>query len=542
MKIQSFFYFLLSVLLTYIVFLIPMGCANPVGTLTGGAKDITPPKIDSLKSTPNPSINFNEKEIILTFDEWLKLEDAFNQIVVSPPLDNRLDIKLKGKSVRINIDEKDTLKENTTYIINFGTAIKDLTESNVPPNLKYVFSTGDVIDSLETRGQVFDVVSGKGEPNVLVMLYKNLEDSIVRKEKPYYFAKTDKDGNFKIEYLKAGTYKAVALIDNNFNYLFDLPNEKIGFMEEPIVVTDTSNLILSFKIFEEEPPLIITDQELRQLGVIKLIFNKEPDDVQADLSDFNGFSHMDFSKDTMLIWYTETDSSLQKSIPLFLEKEEFYDTITFKIPVKKDALALAVLTKSKNINLSPKDSFIMEFGLPISELDTSLFSITEDSVNYVGLKNMVITEDPRKVRFDFERKEEKTYEFTILPNAIKDIFGNTTDTLVKTVKALPLSEFGDMSIKVEFPDSTIQYIVSLLDSKGQEIGEFQVADVASFDMKFTTLPSGAYKVKVIEDTNANGRRDSGSYDEKRQPERIYEKQLEELKKSWELETVVKVVF
>ena len=88
-----------------------MGCANPVGTLTGGNKDETPPKIVPSKSTPNPSLNFNAKEIELTFDEWVKLNDVFNQVVVSPPMDQRLDIKLKGKTVKIKIAETDTLKE-----------------------------------------------------------------------------------------------------------------------------------------------------------------------------------------------------------------------------------------------------------------------------------------------------------------------------------------------------------------------------------------------------------------------------------------------
>lgn len=520
-----------------------MGCANPVGTLTGGAKDETPPKIDTLKSTPNPSLNFNNREIRLAFDEWVKLQDAFNQVVVSPPLDERLEVKLKGKTVIATISENDTLKTNTTYIINFGDSVRDLTEGNIPPNLKFVFSTGPEIDSLTAQGKIFDVESGKGEQGVLVMLYKSDVDSIVRTEKPYYFAKTDKEGNFKIEYLKAGIYKAFALVDNNFNYLFDLPNEKIGFLEEPVVVTDTSVLNFSIKIFEEEPPLVVIDQELRQQGVVKLIFNKEPDDVKADLTDaFTEFSYVDYSKDTMLIWYTETDSSLQRTIRISHEKEAFFDTLEFKVPELKKEQVFYPISTSKTIELSPIDSFVMEFSLPVGELDTSLILIKEDSLDYIGEKNLILTENPRKVHFKFNGNAEKKYEFTILPNAIKDVYGHNLDTLTKTVKLLPLSEFGDLNLEVNLPDSSIQYIIQLLDGKGNEVDEFEVKDTSLFTQQFKTLPSGSYKVKVIEDINANGRRDSGNYDEKRQPERLFEKQLDELRKNWELESEVKVVF
>ncbi len=544
MKIQSVFLYLLILLLGYAIFIIPMGCANPSTRLTGGPKDEQPPRIDSLKSTPNPSINFDQKLIELTFDEWIKLEDAFNQVVVSPPLNQRLDVKLKGKTVRIEIDEKDTLRENTTYIINFGNAVKDLTENNIPPNLKFVFSTGNEIDSLEASGKIFDVTSGKGEPDVLVMLYENLADTVVRTEKPYYFAKTDKSGNFNLEYLKPGTYKAFALVDNNFNYLFDLPNEKIGFLDEPIIVTDTSITDFTMKIFEEEPPLLITDQELRSQGVIKLLFNKSPKEVELDYSDaFQENIYQDIVDDTLIIWYTELDSSLQREIRVALPRDEFYDTIQFEIPTKKrKSVTLNTLKPLKEQDLSIKDSFDIKFNLPIAEWDTSLIQVTRDSLPYSGKLEIRIPENPRDLQLHFDNEEDKKYEFTLLPGAIKDIFGNTNDTLIQKIHVLPMDEFGDLNLTVVFPDSSINYIVELITRNNESLFEFKASQQSSIQQTFKTLPSGTYKIKVIEDANGNGRRDSGNYDEKRQPERIFEKTLDELRKNWELELEVTVVF
>ncbi|MCB0640491.1 MAG: carboxypeptidase regulatory-like domain-containing protein, partial [Phaeodactylibacter sp.] len=108
----------------------------------------------------------------------------------------------KYKTVLFEFDENEELRENATYIINFGDAIKDFTEGNIAP-IRFIFSTGDYIDSLEVKGRVVDAVSGEPVSDVLVMLYDNLNDTVVRTERPFYFSRTDKAGQFKIENVKA---------------------------------------------------------------------------------------------------------------------------------------------------------------------------------------------------------------------------------------------------------------------------------------------------------------------------------------------------
>src|SRR5690606_26405681 len=95
-------------------------CASP-GSIQGGPRDETPPSVDSLRSTPTPQTNFSPQEIMISFDEWVKLEDPFNQIFISPPLEQRPEYNLKGRSLIINFHEEEELQENTTYIINLGT-------------------------------------------------------------------------------------------------------------------------------------------------------------------------------------------------------------------------------------------------------------------------------------------------------------------------------------------------------------------------------------------------------------------------------------
>ena len=237
-----------SFFITTVLLLTLIGCANQ-GTLSGGKKDTTPPIIDSLKSTSNYQTNFKKQTIELTFNEWLQLNDVFKQVVVSPPLREKFDVSLKKKTVRFEFDEKEILRENATYTINFGTAVQDLTERNPVEDLRFVFSTGDFIDSLEVTGQVVEAFDKKPVKDVLVMLYDNLSDTVVRKEKPFYFAKTDEGGNFSIKNVRADTFKVFALIDGNANYLFDNVSEKIGFLKEPIVVTDSTKVDLTLQMF-----------------------------------------------------------------------------------------------------------------------------------------------------------------------------------------------------------------------------------------------------------------------------------------------------
>jgi len=200
----------------------------------GGPKDEDAPRV--LSSSPaNYSLNFDKKKIEIAFNEFLVLKDINQQLVVSPPLKEKPIVRLKNKSILIELESE--LRENTTYTINFGEAITDLNEGNILVNYEFVFSTGDYLDSLSVGGRLlnaFDLKPSK-EP-VHIMLYDDLSDSIVFKEIPIYIGKTDMEGNFRINNLKADSFKIFALKDANNNVLFDPPNENIAFLEEVLNV------------------------------------------------------------------------------------------------------------------------------------------------------------------------------------------------------------------------------------------------------------------------------------------------------------------
>ena len=194
-------------------------CANPIAP-TGGPRDETPPQLDTSQSTTNYQTNFEKQTIELTFDEWVNLNDVFNQVVVSPPLDNRPEVRIKKKTILFEFAEEEVLRDSATYTINFGEAIKDLTEGNPADNLRFVFSTGDFIDSLSVQGRIVDARTGEPVEGVLFNMYDELQDTVVRTRRPFYFAKTNKEGQFRVENVKSDTFKLFALKDANLNYLF----------------------------------------------------------------------------------------------------------------------------------------------------------------------------------------------------------------------------------------------------------------------------------------------------------------------------------
>lgn len=212
-----------------VVFLFSLisSCAN-MGMPEGGPKDEAPPKV--VESEPaNFSTHFKAQKIIITFDEYIVLKNLAQVLIISPPLPEKPDIKLKGKKLYIELNNE--LADSTTYTLNFGDAIVDNNEGNVMQNFQFVFATGDKLDSLSISGKINNAFTKLAEPEVLIMVYSNLADTMPMKVIPEYVARSLADGSFSINNMRSATYKLFALRDANNNYLFDQPNEAIAFLD-----------------------------------------------------------------------------------------------------------------------------------------------------------------------------------------------------------------------------------------------------------------------------------------------------------------------
>ena len=133
-------------------------CAQIVAP-TGGERDKIPPIITSSKPE-NKAINFAQKEISIQFNEWLApLTNAKTQVIISPSVEPFPKIDIMKNELSIKFKEG-ILQPNTTYSIFFGDNLKDNNEGNVLPNYKYIFSTGNYIDSLTVKGKI-NTTTGK---------------------------------------------------------------------------------------------------------------------------------------------------------------------------------------------------------------------------------------------------------------------------------------------------------------------------------------------------------------------------------------------
>ena len=205
-------------------------CAR-MGRPDGGWYDETPPHV--IGSTPaDRSTNVQAKKVNIYFDEFIKLDNASEKVVVSPPQLEQAEIKASGK--KISVELKDSLKPNTTYTVDFSDAISDNNEGNPMGNYTYSFSTGDHIDTLEVAGTVLSAENLEPVKGILVGLYAEFEDSCFMKQPMLRVARADSRGHFVIKGVAPGSYRIYALNDQDGNYMFSQKSEQIAFSHDTI--------------------------------------------------------------------------------------------------------------------------------------------------------------------------------------------------------------------------------------------------------------------------------------------------------------------
>ena len=228
----------LSLLLTVIIGGGLTSCAR-IGNPDGGWYDETPPKV--LGATPaDKTTDVKAQKVKISFDEFVKIDNPTENVIVSPPQLQAPEIKATGKSIEVKL--LDSLKANTTYTIDFSDAISDNNEGNPLGNYTYSFSTGAEIDTMEVSGYVVAAENLEPVKGILVGLYANLADSAFEKQPMLRVSRTDSRGHFVIKGVKRGTYRVYALQDVDGNYQFNQKSEMIAFNHElikPSVMDDT---------------------------------------------------------------------------------------------------------------------------------------------------------------------------------------------------------------------------------------------------------------------------------------------------------------
>ena len=270
------------------VILLVHSCANR-GTPSGGEYDRTPPVV--LESSPeNFTNNFTSSEINILFDEYIKIRNLQKELIISPPIDPLPEITPIGSASKdISIKGLDSLSPNTTYSFNFGESIEDNNEGNPFSNFKYVFSTGQYIDSLIIKGYVKDALEREVDEGINLLLYEvdeNYNDSLVYMKKPKYMTKlVDSTSTFRLENLKTGKYLLIALKEDESerDYIFQNTTDKIGYARNFLSLPNDS--IAEINIFKEDIPFNIKKAKQKSKNYFAFGYEGKIEDFKIDVLD-----------------------------------------------------------------------------------------------------------------------------------------------------------------------------------------------------------------------------------------------------------------
>ncbi len=240
--------FLLALTVPGILFI--SGCANIIPP-SGGPRDSLPP-VMIRAVPPDSSLNFKAKTVEFTFDEYIQLQNIQENLLVSPTPEVNPLVESKLKTLTVKL--KEDLEPGTTYSLNFGKAIRDVNESNVLNGFTYLFSTGDIIDSLELSGNVILAETGGVDTTLVVMLHRSPEDSAVIKDRPRYVTKLDGKGNFHFRYLPQGTYYLYALKDEGGTRKYFSTEQLFAFADSAVIISEDTAPVTLYAFAETKAP------------------------------------------------------------------------------------------------------------------------------------------------------------------------------------------------------------------------------------------------------------------------------------------------
>lgn len=547
-------------------------CANTTQAPTGGAKDTIPPVV--VRTVPkNNTVNvpLEGTEFVFTFNEYVTIKNAKN-VFLSPPQTRQPKTRIKGKSLAVTFEEP--LDSNTTYTITFPEAIADNNEGNMFQGFTYVFSTGDIIDSMMVTGSVLDCSSLDPVKGVTVMLYKDLTDSAVFNSRPFSATKTDEWGFFCLRNIPDVPYRIYAVSDANGNNIYDPDgSERVAFVDSVItpvtVVNDTlpevqvldmkdtaacraRNAEYEMLMFREKPSRQMVMKQVRVSDRSAYItfnaWNAHIDTMWiAGLPSERLISQFNIQRDSLEIWvndrskqadtlhlfvnYRKTDS-LGRLEP-FLEHVKLYDQ-------SQDAQGKTAASKSSRKDIKHTDTicvfkletapetveqygYQLEFTYPI--INEAFDSLQLKSINpkqqeeLMAYKVIPDSSNLRKFTIMPEGKLMVGYDYVLkFPHRkFRDINGWYNDST--EVKVTLPSDDKLSTLHVSLSGVNNKYILDFMPEKRDKVIRQYIVD-SDCVLTFPYLTSAKYCIRITEDVNRNSIVDTGSLLDHKQPEKV----------------------
>jgi uncharacterized protein (DUF2141 family) len=491
-------------------------------TPSGGPVDKAAP-VAIIEVPENESVNFNSGEIVISFDEYVTLKNQYKEILINPPLEENPDIKLKGKSLHIKFNS--ALKDSTTYSLQFGSAIADLTEGNVLTDYQYVFSTGDEIDSLILQGRVEDAFTKEAVENIKVVLYHADNDTGISSQKPMYFSRSNKNGEFSFKNIKHGRYQVFAIEDLNSNYYFD-KGEKIGFIDEDIQMNkDSSGIVLSLFDSEEEEQGISGAEGIKP-ALCRVYFKNKVEkyriaDVSPEKAKTN-VSMLNATRDSLFIWFNDDPGD---SVSMIVKVDErIQDTLAIRMKTTPASKIQSLMLRKKDRLYALEQKLLIEAEEPIISIDYEKVEVFQDSQQvYCDSCLVRLASNPLSLEINLEMKTPYLYNMVLHPGAVKGISGRVNDSLFFSFQIKDSKDLGSISIQLQSTDSlkNTPLLLELLNSKDETVRQQSIKMKTSTKVGFNNLIPGQYVIRAIVDENENGYWDTGNFYKREQAEQIF---------------------
>ena len=538
-----------SIALLFFTCLVCLSCAKQSSPM-GGPSDEAPPKL--LSSSPaDQSTSIKPEKIILTFDEYVGLENPAKGVVITPKINKDL-VEFVALKNTITVLLKQELEDSTTYAFDFQKSVVDISERNPAENLKLVISTGNQIDSLNLSGSLRFPYSESQEDykNVLVGIYPLDDSTDVFTAQPYYLGQVDTLGNFKLSNLKAGAYRAYAWRDNNGNLKTDSKSEDYDFLTDTIQL-DPSTIDSAF--------FNLSKADLTPIKILRATNFGKNFDVVLNRNPVKNTIEIDgLGKE---LFYVQGDKRLR-----FYPRNARTDSLQLKLTVQdsvgfsKDSILWAKFPTSErkpeklSIEVNSGKSFYqnlkmeLTFNKPITQIRLDSLRIKADSIFIPINQDMLSFADSSKrdlLRIQLflpDSIDNDLISLVASDSTFQDIEGQINEKPIQAnYRKLKRKDLAD-GISGEIRGATAPLIVQLINGKKEVTYELILNNTNKFSMNL--LDPGTYSLRVIEDQNGNGIWDPSNYQMRRSAERIFyyegENQTRDLviRGGWTLEDLI----
>jgi uncharacterized protein (DUF2141 family) len=506
--------------------LVAVGCAQVRG-LNGGAKDVTPPKLLA-QSIDSFATNVATNTLVLNFDEFVQA-GAANEVIVSPALKQPATL-ICNKRLAI-LSWSDTLKANTTYTIEFGNAISDITEGN-KTSLNFVFSTGSTLDSASISGAVYDAVKGGVPEKATVILYSDsLMGSVA------YAKKVNDKGEFVFNYLPKVNFHIAAFSDLNENRIWD-ENEVGDFIEAPFSTQNNYPLNLRFSPKKVEK---ITEEMFKTdsvgsgfiVGAYGMIEKIKLAPSTANVP----FRYGSLNNSDTLFFATGGREGLAPS--------NNFEGVTYSFNQQPaDTLSVFVAKSPKlkkfkfsgSIQQDPK-SLILVKAPAYAVLKRNTCQVTVQGIQATG--TIAETNSPLHFAIQVDANASELMgkgSIRILPGAWETAYGTTNDTLQTNFEFASPEKLGNLELSIPLiEDKSFKKFVELRNEKGNVVRKVDYAET----LVFSGIQPGKYTVRLVHDVNQNNQWDIADLQKKIrcEPVSVFSKPIE-VRANWSVKVVL----